>query len=331
MPTHASSATWLATYGTAHLHPDFGTQYGGENWGYNLNTVAASTPLVDMRSQFAYGDESDIGPPSPPYPTSGAIGYPITANAVYEGQNFGTTGLANVGSASGSDCHLFLYQPTYGLEYEIYAVSNGPGAGVSWQGGAIFDLNTNHMRPDGWTSSDAAGLAVIPILPTWEEATSGNGIHHALRMSTNHTHNTYDWPASHQAGVSATTVPNMGAWWRLNPNYDISGFSPTNQAILQALKDYGAIVADNGGTGFLQGMQNNNWNDADINNLKQLTLNDGVFIDVSSLKFAPNSYAAGTGPASVGAGAADTGTGTSASVFVQSHHRASQPRARASQ
>ena len=330
MPVHSRSSAWLATYGSAHLHPDFGTQYNGLNWGYNKNDVAAGTPLVDMRNQFEYGDESDIGPPSPPYPTAGAIGYPITANAIYEGQIFGTTGVSNVGSDEGADCHLLIYQPTYGLLYELYGTSNGPHAGVYWFGGAIFNLNSNHMRPDGWTSSDAAGMAIIPILPTYEEATSPNGIRHALRISTRNTHNTYDWPASHHAGISSTSVPNMGAWWRLKASYNISGYSPTNQRILQALKTYGAIIADNGGTGFLQGTQSNNWNDDDINNLKGPTLNDGEFIDVSSLKFAPNSYAAGTGPASAssssgGSSGSDTTTGI---MTMKSHHTKSLPRAR---
>jgi hypothetical protein len=329
------SATWISTYGSASLHPDFGSSTGvfGSNppqyWGYNFNTVAASTALVDMSSQFAYGDESDLGPPSPPYPTANAVGYPITSNMIYEGDTYGTTGIANISSSSGSDCHLFIWQPAYNLEYEIYAVSNGPGQTPAWAGGAIFVLSTNHMRPDGWTSSDASGAAVIPVLPAYDEATSANGIQHMLRMSFQHTHNTYDWPASHQAGVSSTSVPNMGAIWCLNPNYDISGFSPTNQRILQALKTYGAFVADNGGSGYLQGMQDSRWDDNDINNLKQVHVSDGFFRDVSSLKYAANSYAAGTGPASVSSvgTASSGGPDSSVGVVVQSHHRNSQPRA----
>jgi hypothetical protein len=319
----------MATYGSAHLQQDFGGSYNNQYWGYNVNTVAANTPLVDMRGQFGYGDESDIGPPSPPYPTSGAIGYPITANAIYEGQQYGTTGLNNVISASGSDLHLFIYQPAYGLEYDLYGTSNGPNAGVTWWGGAIFNMNSNHMRPDGWSSSDAAGLAVVPILPSYAEASSAAGFHHPLRISFNHTHNTYDWPASHQAGISTTSVPNMGAWWRLKSNVNISSYSPVNQKILQALKTYGAIVADNGSSGFLQGLQDDRWNADDLANLRNIHITDGDFIDVSSLKFAANSYAAGTGPASIsstgtaGSGSSDASPG----IHIQSHHTSSQPRA----
>lgn len=336
MPVNKHSATWINTYGSASIHPDFGTMYnygnGNDIWGYALNTVPDSTPLTDLSKLFAYGDQSDVGPPSPPYPTAGAVGYPLTSNMIVEGSKFPGGLLPD--SSSGSDCHIFLFQPDYKLLYEIYAVSNGPGVAPSYASGAIWNLASNQMRPAGWTSSDASGCAVSPILIKYEEATSAAGIKHALRFTTNWTNDASpspDWPASHVAGVDNSIVPDMGACWRLKASYDISGFSPTNQAILQAMKTYGMYDDDNGGSGYIQGLTNPNWDDADINNLKNVHLSDGDFVDISSLQVSPTSYQAiqPSGTNSVtSSGSSNTSSGGSSSALSvnESHHTMAKAR-----
>ncbi len=332
MPVNKNSATWLNTYGTARIWPDFGTQYGGNVWGYVLNTLPDSTPLTDLSKKFTYGDQSDLGPPSPPYPTANAVGYPITSTMIVEGSKMPGGPYPN---GSGGDCHIFLYQPGYNLLYEIYAVSNGAGVAPIYTSGAIWDLTSNQMRPAGWTSSDASGCAVTPILIKYEEATSPGGIHHALRFTSNWTNDASpspDWPASHVAGVDNPIVPNMGACWRLKASYDISGFSKTNQAILQAMKTYGMYDDDNGRSGDIQGLWNLNWDDADINNLKNVTLNDGDFVDISSLQVSPTSYEAkqptGTSSVSNTGSTGSTGsTGTTGGLSInESHHTKSKVR-----
>jgi hypothetical protein len=294
---------------------------------------------VDYGSQIAYGDESDKWPP-PPYPqnppTSTGIYFPDINNPsiIVEGQNYGTRGITNIGSSSGSDCHIFFYLAGYNMLCESYSVSNGPGQPVSLQGTCYFQLDNNQMRPLGWTSAEAGGMAMIPReIDPYEVYGTSAPITHPLAISMNHTQsqNPWLWPASHIAGVNSAIVPRMGAWWRLKASYDISGYPPDCQKILQCLKDYGAIVGDNGGSFFVQGRTGPtngfNWNDNQINALKGVHGNDGDFIDVSALQVAPDSYAAGAAFNSLPSSAGGiTSAGTTAD-FSQAHHSKSPPRA----
>lgn len=293
--------------------------------GYYVNTVAANAPLVPV--EFGYGDESDVGPP-------GEVGYPMSNSLIVEGAVATASGprpgLAP-GSDAGSDCHLFIHQPgrnNRDLLYELYAVSEGPGQAVSWMGGSVFDLRSNKMRPDGWTSANAAGIAHVPCLIKYNEVASGR-INHMLTIGIPGTQRSYLWPASHQAGSSNNNYPKMGGVWVLNSNFNISGFSQKNQVILTALKEYGAIISDNGMLSLL-GEYDPRWSDDELHSLLSVKLNNGTFRDVSSLKFAPNSYAAGTGPASVSSTSSDSsGSDTTTGVMtMKSHHTKSLPRAR---
>jgi hypothetical protein len=179
-----------------------------------------------------------------------------------------------------------------------------PGAS-SWHAGsgAIFDLKSNALRPAGWTSADAAGLAIFPYLVRYDEIVGGE-INHAIRLTAPQTRNTYIWPARHKASsLTGSQYPPMGQRFRLKASFDISGFSPTNQVILRALKKYGMILADNGSAWYMSGVPDERWNNSDLNKLKGVLGSNFEAIDESSLMIDPNS-----------AQARQTATGISVSV-----------------
>ena len=135
--------------------------------------------------------------------------------------------------------------------------------------GAIFDLRSNRLRPDGWTSADAAGLPILPGLARYDETLTAGEIKHALRFTVQSTQRAYIHPATHYA--SSNTDPNappMGLRVRLKAGYDITRFTGASRVILTALKKYGMLVADNGSDWFISGATDSRWNDEDLNQLK---------------------------------------------------------------
>jgi len=153
--------------------------------------------------------------------------------------------------------------------YRAFPVNNG----ASWNAdsGAVFDLNSNALRPAGWTSADAAGLPIFPGLVRYDEVFEQQEIKHAIRFTASITRRAYVAPARHWAS-SNTSVdrPPMGMRVRLKASVDISGFSPAMQVILRALKKYGMIVADNGSNWFISGAPDPRWNDDELNTLKNI-------------------------------------------------------------
>lgn len=227
------------------LHPDFGSGlYDGAPIGIPYVVVAGSQARVPVVFTD-YGDESEPGP------------YPIPANAPIEGQQ------AN-GSAFGGDRHVLVIDRDAS---RLYEVGNAyPQAGGSWKvsGGAIFDLTSNNVRPGGrpgWTSADAAGLPIFPGLVRYEEAASGV-IRHAFRFTVSRTRRAYVPPATHWASSNTgATVPPMGMRVRLKASYQIpANFSNEGKAILQAMKTYGMLVADNGSNWYVSGAPDARWN-----------------------------------------------------------------------
>jgi hypothetical protein len=219
------------------MHPDFGSD---PSYGIPYVVVPASQPRVPI-TFTDYGDESDPGP------------YPIPLNAPVE-----AGGDAHVLVASG-DCHL----------YELYGAARS-GGGWSAASGAVFDLRSNGLRPDGWTSADAAGLPILPGLVRRDEVAAGH-IDHALRFTVSRTQRGYIHPATHQAGdTSDPNVPPMGARFRLKASFDISGYQGAARVILECLRTYGMFVADNGSNWFLSGTSDPGWNDDDLNQLKSI-------------------------------------------------------------
>jgi hypothetical protein len=174
--------------------------------------------------------------------------------------------------------------------YELFDA--WPNADGSWHAGsgAIFDLRSHALRPTGWTSADAAGLPILPGLVRYEEAASG-AINHAIRFTVNLTRKEYIWPARHYASSSTDLKrPPMGQRFRLKAGFDISGFSPINQAILKALKNYGMFVADNGSDLFISGVPDQRWDNDDLHKLQErVRASDFEAVDESSLMLNPDS------------------------------------------
>jgi hypothetical protein len=237
-PTSRYSAAWVRSAGlTAHLHPDFGSN---PSYGIPYEVVPASQAKVPIKFT-AYGDESDKGP------------YPIPPQARIE---------------AGGDRHVLVASRNCHL-YELYGASR---YGRGWQAssGAVFNLRSDALRPDGWTSADAAGLPILPGLVRPDEIMAGR-IDHALRFTVDRTQRGYIHPATHQAGATTwTSVPPMGARFRLKASYSLTGFHGAALIILRCLKKYGMFVADNGSNWFISGATYTGWNDTDLDQLKRV-------------------------------------------------------------
>jgi hypothetical protein len=240
-----------ATNATAvrRLHPDFGPP----PYGFPYIVVAGDQARVAV-TFTPYGSESDTGAP-------GLAGYPIPDEARTQANYIEG---AIPGGGSSGDRHVLVIDRDRWLLYETFATFwNGPA--TRWQAGsgAVFDLARNDRRPDGWTSADAAGLAIFPGLIRYDEVLGAAEIAHAFRVTTRAT-NGYVWPASHAAGTNASAPP-MGARLRLKASKDISGFTPAVQRIFRAMKRYGLIVADNGSDMYISGTMDTRWDNDVLN------------------------------------------------------------------
>ena len=247
-PVDPNSAALIKSIGLDKpLHPDFGTTYNGAPNGIPFIVVGATQPRIPV--QFQYKDESDPGP------------YPIPADAPIEG-----------GPAAKGDRHVIVIDRDAWKLYEIYSAHPEPG-GKAWRAGsgAIFDLSSNKLRPAGWTSADAAGLPIFSGLVRYDEAVEKKVIAHALRFTCVRTWRAYVPPATHFASrLTETKLPPMGMRVRLRADFDISKFPASAQVILNALKKYGMIVADNGSDWFLSGAPDPRWSDDELNTLKRV-------------------------------------------------------------
>jgi hypothetical protein len=245
-PVDPNSDNLIASIGlNKPLHPDFGTTFNGAPMGIPYILVPGSQPRVPIQAEYA--DESDPGP------------YPIPANAPIEG-----------GPQSEGDRHVLVIDKDNWILYEMW---NGHKNGNGWRCGsaAIFDLKTNKERQAGWGSADAAGLPIFPGLVRYDECVEQKAITHALRFTVVHSRKAYVPPARHFASKSNDpNLPPMGMRVRLKAGFDISGFPESTRVILNALKKYGMIVADNGGDWFLSGSPDSRWKDDDLNTLKQV-------------------------------------------------------------
>ena len=273
MPVHPRSRDFVASIGAGvNLKPDFGA---GLHEGAPIGIPFVVVPMkqTKMRIYFkAYGDEPAVEEESDPGP------YPIPRNAPIEG-----------GAKSNDDRHVIVVQQGSCTLFELYkAVPNADG---SWNavGAAKFDLEAHELRIDGHTSADAAGLPIFPGLVRHEEVAAGE-IRHALRFTAARTRKAYVWPARHQASsLTDEALPPLGQRFRLRADFDISRFAPANRVILQALKTYGMILADNGSPWFLSGAPNAAWNDESLRELMKVKGSDFEAVDVSSLQLEANS------------------------------------------
>lgn len=262
LPVHQSSSTWIRSIGLSDgLHPDFGTVWQGAPNGIPFVVVDSDQPKVPVR--FEYDDESDPGP------------YPIPGGVLIEGGQE---------APYDSDRHVIMIDPKRKLLYELFQAIPDPVFGWRAGSGAIFDLSSDRLRPDGWTSADAAGLPVFPGLVRYDDVASGE-IRHALRFTVERTQRAYIHPARHFASRhSDPTLPPMGLRVRLRADYDISSFPRTAQVILTALKKYGMLLADNGSNWFISGSPDPRWNDDDLATLKRVKGRDFECVYTGPLK-----------------------------------------------
>ena len=261
MPVDPNSDTYIATIGSsATLHPDFGSGlWEGGPIGIPYVEVPGSQALVAINFTD-YGDESDPGP------------YSIPSDAPIEG-----------GPGSDGDRHVLVLDKDNCILYELFYT--WPNSDGSWNAssGAVYDLNSHALRPDGWTSADAAGLPILPGLVQYDEVASGV-IDHAIRFTVPQTRRAYIWPARHFASsLTGSQYPPMGQRFRLKAGYDISGFSTEVQVIMQAMKTYGLILADNGSAWYISGAPDERWNNDVLHELKSVPGFAFEAVDVSSL------------------------------------------------
>ena len=248
LPVHEMSDTWLrsADAGSTDLHPDFGPP------SYGLPFDVVGRRHAKTRIRFSYADESDRGP------------YPFDARTPIEG---------------GSDRHALIVERGTCRLYELFAASwndGHPRAGS----GAVFDLDSNRLRPETWTSADAAGLPILPGLVRWDEVKAGS-IDHAIRFTVACTTDAYVWPARHEAGVHDPDCPPMGARFRLKANFDLDGFSARARTVLRAMQTYGLMLADNGSNWYFQGTRDGHWRSHLLDQLKTVPASALEAVDVS--------------------------------------------------
>ena len=262
IPVDANSANLIASIGlSTGLHPDFGTVYNGAPNGIPYVVVSGTQALTPINFT-AYGDESDPGP------------YPVPANAPIEG-----------GPGSTGDRHVLVIDRDNWKLYELDRAFPLNG-GSTWNGdcGAIFDLNSNTMRPAGWTSADAAGLPIFPGLVRYDEVFEQGLIAHALRFTVHTTRRGYVYPARHFASSNTSVnLPPMGMRVRLKSSFDISGFTPAMQVILRAMKKYGLIVADNGSNWYISGAPDPRWNDSELATLSRVKGSDFEVVQMGTV------------------------------------------------
>jgi hypothetical protein len=244
-PRSAAYISYIDSHGGDHLHPDFGSP---RTYGFPFAVAGLGQRRLPVH-YTAYGEESDPGP------------FPIPANAPVEGGN-GSDGDRHVLAVDKSTCTLYeLYRAFYVSQPQPHWNAD---AGVAW------DLDSTTLRPDSWTSADAAGLPIFPGLVRYDEVAAGR-LEHAIRVTLDSTRHAWVHPASHCAGdTSSPSAPPMGLRLRLKAGYGLGGFSGPARTIAEAMKRYGLIVADNGSNWYFSGSSDRRWDDENLNQLKRI-------------------------------------------------------------
>jgi hypothetical protein len=268
LPVDSRSSDWLAhmAAGSTFLHPDYGP--GGGSSPYGIPWQITAPHPVFTRLHFLYADESDRGP------------YPFSARTPVEG-----------GASSTGDRHALMVDPSTCTLYELYDAHFRDGGRSTAGSGAIWSLRSNRLRPAGWTSADAAGLPILPGLVNYDEVESGH-IDHAIRFTAQMTSTRYLWPARHQAGATGDpNYPPMGARFRLKAGFRLpaSRCFRACQVVIQAMKAYGLILADNGSNWYFQGTADRRWSYTMVDQLKAIPARDFRAIDEGCLMISPNS------------------------------------------
>jgi hypothetical protein len=255
LPVAANSAAIIGSIGAGTgLHPDFGSGlWAGGPVGIPYTVVTGSQRKT--RVSFDYADESDRGP------------YPIPPRVRIE---------------AGGDRHALIVDRTACRLYELYALRR-TAAGWHAGSGAIWSLRSNRLRPAGWTSADAAGLPILSGLARYDEVAAGH-IDHALRFTVERTRRAYVYPARHYASsLTDPNLPPMGLRLRLRAGFDTSGFPRQARVVLEALKRYGMIVADNGSSWYISGAPDPRWSNDDLHTLGRVKGSDFEVVDPSAI------------------------------------------------
>ena len=256
LPVAADSAAIVRSIGLDdHVHADFGSGlWEGRPIGIPVTVVSRATPR--SRVSFEYADESD------------RVAYPIPANVRIEG---------------GSDRHALLVDRDACRLYELFALRRESGRWTAGSG-AVWSLRSNRLRPAGWTSADAAGLPILPGLARYEDVARGR-IDHALRVTVSRTRRAYVWPARHFASSDTdASLPRMGERLRLRREYPIARFPRQARIVLQAMKDYGLIVADNGSDWYVSGAPDPRWSNDQLHTLHGVPGSAFEVVDARSLR-----------------------------------------------
>jgi hypothetical protein len=261
LPVHPQSKAWLANMAPgARLHPDFGPSFGAQPVPYGIPITVVDGRHKKVKVRFDYADESD------------RVGYPLGNDTKVEGGQYKT-----------GDRHTVVVDRDACRLYETWATRR---SGAKWAAGsgATWDLKSYRLRPDGWTSADAAGLPILPLLLSYDEVAAG-AIDHAIRFTTDVTDRRYLWPARHQAGaVNDRDFPPMGARFRLRASYRIAaGLRADTRAVLQAMKTYGLVLADNGSPWYFQGTADKRWPTAMLDELKEVPAAAFEAVDTAGL------------------------------------------------
>jgi len=257
LPVRKDSRTIVNSIGASlRLHADFGSGlWDGGPIGIPITVVDSTTPLSSV--DFEYADESDAGP------------YPIPDDVLIEG-----------GPAADGDRHAVIVDSQACALYELFSLYPSWSAGS----GAIWDLNSNRLRPRGWTSADAAGLPILPGLARYDEVAAGS-IDHALRFTVRRSRRAYIYPARHFASpYTSRSLPPMGLRLRLRRDYPVASFPPQARIVLRALKRYGMIVADNGSSWYVSGAPDPGWDNDDLHTLGRIKGSDFRVVDTSTLR-----------------------------------------------
>ncbi|MEI6841222.1 MAG: PEGA domain-containing protein [Methanomicrobiales archaeon] len=299
LPIDPHSANYVSKIGlSSSLHPDFGSGlWAGHAIGIPFNIVTG--PLAKKTVTFDYAGESDSGP------------YPIPANPVIEG---------------GPDRHILIFDPYEKILYELYDATQLPDGSWHAGSGAIFNLSGHTLRPAGWTSADAAGLPILPGLVRYDEVNAGE-ITHAIRFTAQTTQRAYVWPARHYASsVTDPAYPPMGVRFRLKSSFNTSDYPYQARVVLDALKKYGMVLADNGGAWFISGSPDERWNNDALHTLAQVKGSDFEAVDTSSLMISQDSGQARTSSPPVYSGSLDIKSSPAgATVFIDTVNRGVTP------
>jgi hypothetical protein len=267
LPVHPRSRAWLSHMSTDRdLHPDFGPSYGdGPGYGIPVTVVDGDHPRVQVR--FDYAAESDH------------VGYPFGDDTRIEG-----------GRGSSGDKHAVIVNRTTCRLYETWNTRVVDGRWVAGSG-ATWKLASNKLRPDTWTSADAAGLPILPGLLRYREVKTRK-VNHAIRFTTDVTSGHHIWPARHDAGSrESLDYPPMGARFRLRESWQPRGFGAGAKAVVTAMKSHGLVLADNGSPWYFQGERHGRWSDRLIADLKEIPATAFVAVDTSPLRVSRDSAA----------------------------------------